>query len=232
MHICKKETLAEAYSLARNNNGSPGIDGVSFVDIEKSGLSDFLDELRSELQDGSYLPLRNRIKEIPKTNGKMRRLGIPTIRDRVVQGVLKLILEPVFEADFQDGSYGYRPKRTAHQAVEQVAEAIFKGKTRVIDLDLKTYFDTVKHSILLSKVAERIQDDKVMHFLKLPLKASGSQGVPQGGVISPLLSNLYLNEVDCLLEKAKEVTREGKYTHLDYARFADDQVVLVDGHPK
>lgn len=137
-----------------------------------------------------------------------------------------------FEADFHDGSYGYRPKRTAYQAVEQVAEAIVKGKTRVIDLDLKTYFDTVKHSILLSKVAERIQDDKVMHLLKLILKASGSQGVPQGGVISPLLSNLYLNEVDYLLEKAKEVTRERKYTHLEYARFADDQVLLVDGHPK
>ncbi len=162
----------------------------------------------------------------------MRRLGIPAIRDRVVQGALKLILEPVFEADFQDGSYGYRPQRTAHQAVDRVAEAIVKGKTRVIDLDLKTYFDTVKHSILLSKVAERIQDDKVMRLLKLTLKASGSQGVPQGGVISPLLSNLYLNEVDCLLEKAKEVTREGKYTHLEYARFADNQVVLVDGHPQ
>lgn len=156
VHICKKETLAEAYALARINNGSPGIDGVSFADVDKNGLSDFLDELRLEMQEGRYLPLRNQTKEIPKANGKMRRLGIPTICDRVVPGALKLILEPVFEADFQDGSYGYRPKRTAHQAVERVAEAIVKDKTRVIDLDLKTYFDTVKQSILLSKVAERI----------------------------------------------------------------------------
>jgi RNA-directed DNA polymerase len=226
------ETLSEAYALARANNGSPGIDGVSFEDIEKKGLCKFLNELRSELVEGSYLPMRNRIKEIPKPNGKMRRLGIPSIRDRVVQGALKLILEPVFEADFQDGSFGYRPKRTAHQAVERVAEAIVKAKTRVIDLDLKAYFDTVKHAILLKKVAERLQDDKVMHLLKLILKANGSQGVPQGGVLSPLLSNIYLNEVDCMLEKAKEVTREGRNTHLEYARFADDLVILVDVHPK
>jgi RNA-directed DNA polymerase len=232
VHICKRETLAEAYTLARSNNGSPGIDGVSFADIEKKGLGKFLDELRTDLLEGSYLPMRNRIKEIPKKDGKMRRLGIPTIRDRVVQGALKLILEPVFEADFQEGSYGYRPKRTAHQAVERVAEAIVKDKTRVIDLDLKAYFDNVKHAVLLEKVAKRVQDDKVMHLLKLILKSGGKQGVPQGGVISPLLSNIYLNEVDCLLEKAKEVTREGKYTHLEYARFADDIVILVDGHPK
>ncbi len=232
VHICKKETLEEAYALVRANNGSSGVDGVTFAEIEKEGLSEFLDKLRVELQEGIYYPQRNRIKEIPKANGKMRRLGIPTIRDRVVQGALKLILEPVFEADFQDGSYGYRPKRTAHQAVERVAQAIVTCKTRVIDLDLKTYFDTVKHSILLNKVAQRIRDDKVMRLLKLILKASGSQGVPQGGVISPLLSNIYLTEVDCLLEKAKAVTREGQYSHIEYSRFADDQVILVDGHPR
>jgi len=141
-------------------------------------------------------------------------------------------LEPIFEADFQEGSYGYRPKRTAHQAVQRVAEAIVQNKTKVIDLDLKSYFDTVRHGFLLGKVAERVNDDQVMHLLKLILKAGGKRGVPQGGVVSPLLSNLYLNEVDKMLERAKEATRFGRYTYIEYARFADDLVILVDGYRK
>src|SRR6202008_4672460 len=153
---------------------------------------------------------------IPKGNGKFRTLSIPTIRDRVVEGAVKLIIEPVFEADFQDGSYGYRPKRTAHQAIERIAGAVVKEKTRVIDLDLRAYFDTVKHHILLDKVANRIADDKIMCLLNQMMKAAGKEGVPQGGVISPLLSNIYLNEIDKMLEKAKETTREGKYMHLEY----------------
>lgn len=174
--------------------------------------------------------MRNRKKEIPKGNGKVRVLGIPAIRDRVVQGALKLILEPIFEADFQEGSYGYRPKRTAHQAVHRVADAVVHNKTRVIDVDLKAYFDTVRHDILLSKVAERVNDDRVMWLLRLILKVSGKHGVPQGGVISPLLSNIYLYEVDKMLEKAKIVTSKSGFTHVEYARFADDLVVLVDGY--
>ena len=162
----------------------------------------------------------------------MRRLSIPCIRDRVVQGALKLIVEPVFEADFQAGSFGYRPKRTAHQAVIRVADAIVVGKTRVIDIDLKAYFDGVRHDLLLSKVAARVDDDDVLHLLKIMLKANGKQGVPQGGVISPMLSNLYLNEVDRMLERAKEATRNGKYTYVAYARFADDLVILIDAHPR
>jgi RNA-directed DNA polymerase len=113
-----------------------------------------------------------------------------------------------------------------------VAEAVVKEKTRVTDLDLKSYFDTLKHPILLDKVAKRIADDKMMHLLKQMLKAGGKEGIPQGGVISPLLSNIYLNEIDKMLEKAKEATREGKYIHLEYVRFADDCVILVDGHHK
>jgi RNA-directed DNA polymerase len=176
--------------------------------------------------------MRNRLKEIPKGNNKVRVLGIPTIRDRTVQGALKLILEPIFEADFQEGSYGYRPKRTAHAAVNRVVQAVVKNKTRVIDLDLKAYFDNVRHDILLDKVAERVNDDRVMKLLKMIMKACGKRGVPQGGVISPLLSNIYLTEVDKMLERAKEVTRRGKYTYIEYARFADDLVVLVDGFRK
>lgn len=156
--------------------------------------------------------------------------GVPCIRDRGVQGALKLILEHLFEADFQPGSYGYRPKRTAHEAVERVAQAIVKRKTCVIDVDLSAYFDNVRHHLLLDKVAHRIEDGDVMRLLRMILKASGKKGVPQGGGISPLLSNLYLNEVDRMLEKAKAVTKQGEYTYVEYARFADDIVVLVDAY--
>lgn len=230
VHVCKMETLREAYRLARRNRGAPGIDGVTFQAIEEAGLEEFLRQIRSELADGTYRPMRNREKRIPKGNGKYRTLGIPTVRDRVVQGALKLVLEPIFEADFQKGSFGYRPRRSAHQAVGRVAQAVVERKTRVLDLDLKAYFDTVRHDVLLRKVAARVRDDRVLHLLKLILKASGRRGVPQGGVISPLLANLYLNEVDRMLARAKEVTREGEYTHLEYARFADDLVVLIDGY--
>ena len=232
VHVYKMETLQWAYGDAKENNGAPGIDGVAFDDIEKAGVEAFLEQIQNELVSGTYRPMRNRIKEIPKDKDKVRVLGIPAIRDRVVQGALKLILEPIFEADFQEGSYGYRPKRTAHAAIDRVAKAVVKNKTRVIDLDLRAYFDNVRHDILLKKVAERVNDDKVMRLLKLILKAGGKRGVPQGGVISPLLSNIYLNEVDKMLERANEVTRYGRFTYIEYARFADDLVVLVDGFRK
>jgi RNA-directed DNA polymerase len=232
VHICKMETLREAYKMAKSNNGAPGIDGVTFEAIEEAGMEAFLEQIREELVSGTYRPMRNRRKEIPKDKNKVRVLGIPCIRDRVVQGAVKLILEPIFEADFQDGSYGYRPKRTAHAAVGRVSEAVVKNKTRVIDVDLKAYFDNVRHDILLRKIAERVGDDDVMRLLKRILEANGKRGVPQGGVISPLLSNLYLNKVDKMLERAKEVTRQGRYTYIEYARFADDLVILVDGFRK
>jgi len=229
VHVCKMETLKQAYVDAKRNGGAPGIDGVTFADIEKAGVEAFLGQIRDELVSETYRPMRNRIKAIPKDNGKVRVLGIPAIRDRVVGGALKLIIEPIFEADFQEGSCGYRPKRNPHEAVNRVAEAVVKNKTRVIDLDLRAYFDNIRHDILLNKVAEGVRDDQVMRLLKLILKASGKRGVPQGGVISPLLSNIYLNEVDKMLERAKKVTRQGRFTYIEYARFADDLVVLVDG---
>jgi RNA-directed DNA polymerase len=232
VHVCKMETLYEAYALAKKNNGAPGIDGVTFEAIEESGLEVFLEQIQGELAAHRYRPLRNRRQEIPKGDGRFRVLGIPAIRDRVVQGALKLILEPIFEADFQAGSFGYRPQRTAHEAVQRVAEAIVKHKTRIIDIDLRAYFDNVRHDLLLVKVARRVRDGNVLGLLKMMLKATGKKGVPQGGVISPLLSNLYLNEVDKMLEKAKETTRNGKYTYIEYARYADDLVILVDAFPR
>src|SRR5512145_1912466 len=223
VHVCKMETLREAYRLAKANNGAPGIDGVTFKDIEASGVEPFLEQIRDELVARTYQPMRVRRKARPKDGGrKVRVLGIPTIRDRVVQGALKLILEPIFEADFQPGSYGYRPKRFAHAAVQRVAEAIAQYKTRVIDVDLQAFFDNVRHHVLLAKVAQRINDAEVMQVLKSILKASGSKGVPQGGVISPLLSNLDLTEVDRMLERARKQTSERGRTCIEYARYADD----------
>lgn len=232
VHVIKLETLREAYKLAKRNNGAPGIDDVTFEDIETQGIDQFLEELHEELVQGAYRPMRNRKHLIPKGDGKFRTLGIPCIRDRVIQGAVKLILEPIFEADFQEGSYGYRPKRTAHEAVRRVAQSIVKRKTRVIDVDLKSYFDNVRHDLLMKKIAERVNDAEILKLVKQMLKAAGKRGVPQGGVISPLLSNLYLNEIDKMLEKAKEVTRKDNYTYIEYARFADDLVILVDGYRK
>jgi len=232
-HVCKKETLEEAYEMGKKNDGASGMDGVTFEAIEQSGVESFLEQIRGELISGRYQPMPVRKKEIPKDGGtKVRVLSIPSIRDRVVQGALKLILEPIFEADFQPGSYGYRPKRTAHEAINRVAQGIVEAKTKIIDVDLRAYFDTVQHSLLLDKVAKRVRDDQVMRLLKMILKATGKKGVPQGGVISPGLSNLYLNEVDRMLERAMKASRFKQYTAVQYARFADDLVILVDAHPR
>jgi RNA-directed DNA polymerase len=194
VHVCKRDTLYEAYRMAKENDGAPGIDGVTFEAIEESGVESFLRQIRDELVSNTYRPMRGRKKEIPKDGGKkVRVLTIPTIRDRVVQGALKLILEPIFEADFQSGSYGYRPKRTAHQAVNRVAQAIVESKTRIIDIDLRAYFDNVQHYLLLEKVARRVRDDAVMHLLKMMLKATGEKGVPQGGVMTPRTQKITSN---------------------------------------
>ena len=231
VHVAKLETLRAAYDLAKRNNGAPGIDGVTFEAIEAAGVEAFCAQLRDELVARTYQPQRNRRVEIPKEGGSkaVRVLGVPAIRDRVVQGALKLILEPIFEADFHDGSYGYRPRRKAHDAVARVTRAILEGKTQVIDLDVAAYFDSVRHDLLLARVARRVQDGEILHLLKLMVKASGKRGVPQGGVISPLLSNIYLTEVDAMLERAKEVTRKGGATYVEYARYADDLAILVNG---
>ena len=230
VHVAKLETLRAAYDLAKRKDGAPGIDGVTFAEIEAGGLEALLVELRDELVSRTYRPLRNRRVEIPKDGGKTRVLGIPAIRDRVVQGALKLILEPIFEAEFHDGSYGYRPGRKAHEAVARVTKAIAENKTQVIDVDVAAYFDNVRHDLLLGKVARRVQDAEILHLLTLVLKASGKRGVPQGGVVSPLLANIYLHAVDAMLERAKATTQNGKYTHVEYARYADDLVILVNGH--
>ncbi len=230
-HISKKEVLEKAYRLAKANGGAPGIDGRSFEDIEAEGVGGFLEGIRQELLGRTYRPMTNRRVEISKEKGKTRILGIPTVKDRVVQGALKLILEPIFEADFRGCSHGYRPRRHAHQAIDRVTRGVLHGLTRVVDVDLSGYFDNIRHHLLLEQVGRRVQDAEIMHLLRQILKANGTKGVPQGGVISPLLSNLYLNGVDEMMERAREVTRRKGYYNLDYIRSADDMVILVHGHP-
>lgn len=230
-HVWKLNVLGEAYRLAKQNNGAPGVDGMTFAQVERDGLEPWLATLSQELQERSYQPLPCRGVDIPKGGGKTRRLKIPAIRDRVVQGALRLIIEPIFEADFQEGSFGYRPNRSAHQALERVEHGLNKKLHQVIDLDLKAYFDTVRHDLLLSKIALRIQDDDIMWLCKRILKSAGQRGIPQGSVIGPLWANVFLNDIDRMLEKAQVTTRQEPYEVVRYARFADDLVVLISAHP-
>jgi RNA-directed DNA polymerase len=233
VHVSKMETLRAAYQEAKANGGAPGVDAESFELIETQGVEKFLAAIREELLRRRYRPSKNRRVEIPKGNGKTRRLGIPTIKDRVVQGAVKLILEPIFEADFHQSSYAYRPKRTAHQALDRVVHGLVQGLTRVLDVDLKSYFDNVRHHLLLQKLAKRVQDPEILHLIKQILKANGARGVPQGGVLSPLMANLYLNELDqAMEEETGKRRREGRWERVVYTRYADDMVILVDGYPQ
>jgi RNA-directed DNA polymerase len=230
VHVTKIETLEEAYRIAKRNGGAPGIDGQNFSDIEAQGLAGFLRGIREDLVTGSYKPKPNRRVEIPKGNGKVRTLQIPCIRDRVVQGALKLILEAVFEADFCSNSYGFRPKRSPHRALAEVRRSVMRRMSTVIDVDLSRYFDTIRHSILLGKIAQRIQDPQVLHLVKQIIKVGGTVGVPQGGPFSPLAANIYLNEVDWYFDAIRCKTAQGGYEAVNYHRFADDIVITLSGH--
>ena len=230
VHITKIETLEEAYRIAKSNGGAPGVDDQKFEDIEAAGRPAFLAEVREDLLTGRYKPGPNRRVEIPKGNGKFRTLQIPCIRDRVVQGALKLILEAVFEADFCTNSYGFRPKRTPQQALAQVRRSVMRRMSTIIDVDLSRYFDTIRHSVLLDKIARRIQDPQVLQLVKQILQAGGKLGVPQGGPFSSLAANIYLNEVDWYFDAIRRKTAEGTYEAVNYHRFADDIVVTVSGH--
>jgi len=209
--IISKRFLLGAYYRVKKNDGKPGVDGVSFEDIENEGLDSFIDELHKELKDKSYKPSPVMRVYIPKANGKQRPLGIPTIKDRVVQMSCKLVIEPIFEADFEDNSYGFRPERKAADAIKAIKENLEDGKTEVYDADLSSYFDTIPHDKLMYLVGRRISDKHTLNlikkWLKAPIKEDGKilggkknkQGTPQGGVISPLLANIYLNLMDKLI---------------------------------
>lgn len=230
VHLTKPETLAAAYQQAKRNGGAPGLDGQTFADVEAAGLDHFLAAIRHELRAGTYHPRPNRVAEIPKGEGKVRKLQIPCIRDRVVQGALKLILEAIFEADFCPNSYGYRPKRSPHQALAEVRRSLLRRMSTVIAVDLDHYFDTIRHDILLQQIARRVQDPAVLRLVKQILKAGGKIGVPQGGPFSPLAANIYLNEVDWAFDTIRRQTAQGPYEAVNYHRFADDIVITVSGH--
>ena len=231
-HVWKLDVLEASYQLAKKNNGAAGVDGVTFRQIEAEGRQEFLEKLSQELREHNYQPLPCRHVSIPKGGGQTRGLKIPAIRDRVVQGAVRLVTEPIFEADFQPGSFGYRPNRSAHEALERVSEGLRMYLRQVIDLDLKSYFDTVRHDLLLRKLAKRIRDNELLHLCKLILKSGGKRGLPQGSVIGPLWSNVFLNDVDRMLEKAQDAARRGPYNNVRYTRFADDLLVQIDMHPR
>lgn len=239
--IYRADILSHAYNLVRANKGSAGIDGVTFEAIEtEEGITAFLAELEEALKSKTYRPDPVKRVMIPKSNGNKRPLGIPTIRDRVVQMAVKLVIEPIFEADFCNNSYGFRPRKSAHDAVDDVAYAMNRGYTEVIDADLSKYFDTIPHSNLLAVVAERISDGEILRIIKMWLRApvieedkdgkkrnigggkGNRKGTPQGGVISPLLSNLYLHLLDRIWERHQLEMKLGARI----VRYADDIVVL------
>jgi RNA-directed DNA polymerase len=242
--ICREDILRHAYGLARSNAGAPGVDGVSFAQIEERGLEAWLASLREELVLKTYRPDPVRRVMIPKPNGGGERaLGIPTIRDRVVQTAAKLVLEPIFEADFEDNAYGYRPARGAVDAVKEVHRHICRGYTDVVDADLSRYFDSIPHDELLKSVARRIVDRQVLRLIKLWLKApieerddsngtrrmsggkSNTRGTPQGGVASPLLANIYMNR----FLKHWRLTGRGEAFRAHVVSYADDFVILSRG---
>jgi RNA-directed DNA polymerase len=239
--LSRADILGHAWRLVRSNGGSPGIDGTTFEAIERgAGVDGFLRELARDLQDKTYRAQPVRRVMIPKADGSPRPMGIPTIRDRVAQMAVKLVIEPIFEADFREHSYGFRPKRSAHAAVDDIANALWAGHTQVIDADLSKYFDSIPHAKLLAVVAERLVDGGILALIKQWLKApvigegedgtrttvgggkANSRGTPQGGVISPLLANAYLHLLDRIWERHRLKDKLG--AHL--VRYADDFVVL------
>src|SRR5207342_1483370 len=241
--ICREDILVHAYRLARVNAGAPGVDGTTFAQIEEQGLEAWLADLREELVSKTYRPDPVRRVMIPKANGGERPLGIPTIRDRVIQTAAKIVIEPIFEADFEDNAYGYRPARGAVDAVKEVHRLICRGYTDVVDADLSGYFDSIPHDALLQSVARRIVDRRVLRLIKLWLKApieerddgdgtrrigggqSNARGTPQGGVASPMLANIYMNR----FLKYWRLTGCGEAFRAYVIAYADDFVILSCG---
>jgi len=237
--IYRADILFHAYALARANKGAPGVDGQSFEEIESKGLEEWLTGIREELRNKTYKPQPVRRVLIPKPGGGERPLGIPSIKDRVVQTAAKLVIEPIFEADLEPNAYGYRPRRSAQDAIRKVHKLLCEGYTDVVDADLSKYFDTIPHCALMQCVARRIVDRNVLRLIKMWLQVpveerdgNGNRrltggknqhcGTPQGGVVSPLLANLYMNR----LLKGWRNTKRGEQLQAHVVNYADDFVIL------
>lgn len=227
--------LREAYRRVRINKGASGVDNKSFEDIENDGLENFLTTIIKELEEETYRPQAVKRVYIKKENGDMRPIGIPTIKDRVVQMSCKMVIEPIFEADFEESSYGFRPKRAASDAITQIRKELLEGNTEVYDADLSKYFDTIPHDKLFKTIGLRISDSKIFHLIKMWLKSPVEEdgkltggknskiGTPQGGVISPLLANIYFNLVDKIVSKTTSIfSKQG----IKIIRYADDFVLM------
>ena len=237
--VWRADILLHAYGLCRANGGAAGVDGVTFADIDESGVEAWLAALVADLREEKYKPEAVRRVRIPKPDGGERLLGIPTVRDRVVQQAAKLVLEPIFEADFEPNAYGYRPKRGALDAVQEVHWAIQHGEVHVVDADLSKYFDTIPHRELMQSVARRVSAGKMLRLIKMLLKAPAEEtddrghtlrtggersreGTPQGGVVSPLLANVYIHR---LLKTWKKYGLE-RHLRARIINYADDLVIL------
>ena len=230
--VWRRDILEHAWKLVSNKKGKPGVDRVSIEQIRKNETQ-FLDELQKELKEKIYKPQPVLRVHIPKPNGKKRPLGIPTVKDRVVQMAVKIVIEPVFEADFEENSYGFRPKRNTRGALNDIKSHLPRGFRQVVDADLTSYFDNIPHDKLMDIIANRIIDKMILKLIKMWLKVpvyedgkytdgkKNKKGTPQGGVISPLLSNIYLNKMD------KELNKHAEKTTMRLVRYADDFVVLA-----
>lgn len=235
-HILRDDVLYAAWKCVKQNGGSAGIDGLSIKAIERSdrGVSDFLKEIQDELKTKTYYPKPVKRVFIPKSDGKLRPLGIPTVKDRVVQAALLQIIEPIFEQDFLSCSYGFRPGKSAHQAIGAIKTAVAERKLQIYDADLKSYFDTIPHDKLLKAVEIRIADQQVLKLIRKWLRApiweagkpmkANDKGTPQGGIISPLLANLYMHWFDKVFHDPQGPATWAKAT---LVRYADDFVVMA-----